>query len=246
MAGYDRDKALDTALSQIERAHGKGAIMRLGESHATIQGISTGSLALDIALGGGACRAAASSRSTARSRAARRPWPCTPSRRPRRRRRRGLHRRRARARPRPGPRSSASTWKPAGQPARQRRGGARDRRHADQVQRASTSSSSTRWPPWCRKAEIDGEIGDTSRRFAGPTDEPGTAQDSPATSTSRRRTMIFINQIRQKIGVMFGSPETTSGGKALKFYTSVRLDIRRIGRSRTARKRSAPRSGSRS
>jgi recombination protein RecA len=42
--------------------------------------------------------------------------------------------------------------------------------------------------------------------------------------------LIFINQIREKIGVMFGSPETTSGGRALKFYSSVRLDIRRIGR----------------
>jgi recombination protein RecA len=50
-------------------------------------------------------------------------------------------------------------------------------------------------------------------------------------SISRRNTMvvIFINQIRMKIGVMFGSPETTTGGNALKFYASVRLDIRRIG-----------------
>src|SRR5262245_65951635 len=49
-------------------------------------------------------------------------------------------------------------------------------------------------------------------------------------SISRSRTMvIFINQIRMKIGVMYGSPETTSGGNALKFYASVRLDIRRIG-----------------
>jgi recombination protein RecA len=49
-------------------------------------------------------------------------------------------------------------------------------------------------------------------------------------SISRSRTIvIFINQIRMKIGVMFGSPETTTGGNALKFYASVRLDIRRIG-----------------
>lgn len=49
-------------------------------------------------------------------------------------------------------------------------------------------------------------------------------------SVSRSHTsVIFINQLREKVGVMFGSPETTSGGRALKFYTSVRLDIRRIG-----------------
>ena len=52
--------------------------------------------------------------------------------------------------------------------------------------------------------------------------------------------MIFINQIRQKIGVMFGNPETTSGGLALKFYSSVRLDVRKVdAASRTARRRSA-------
>jgi hypothetical protein len=51
--------------------------------------------------------------------------------------------------------------------------------------------------------------------------------------------VIFINQIREKIGVMFGSPETTPGGRALKFYSSVRIDIRRIGRSRTAIRTSA-------
>ena len=45
----------------------------------------------------------------------------------------------------------------------------------------------------------------------------------------RKRLVIFINQIRMKIGVMFGNPETTTGGNALKFYASVRLDIRRIG-----------------
>jgi len=53
--------------------------------------------------------------------------------------------------------------------------------------------------------------------------------------------VIFINQIRMKIGVMFGNPETTTGGNALKFYSSVRLDIRRIGALRTARRSSATR-----
>lgn len=78
------------------------------------------------------------------------------------------------------------------------------------------------------KAEIEGEIGDTHmglaarmmskamRKFAGNLNNANTL-------------LIFINQIRMKIGVMFGNPETTTGGNALKFYASVRLDIRRIG-----------------
>ncbi len=79
------------------------------------------------------------------------------------------------------------------------------------------------------RAEIDGEIGDTHvglqarlmsqamRKLSGAISKSGTA-------------VIFTNQIRMKIGVMFGSPETTSGGRALKFYASLRLDMRRIGR----------------
>src|SRR6185437_7158618 len=78
------------------------------------------------------------------------------------------------------------------------------------------------------RSEVEGEIGDThvgvqarlmsqALRILNPT--------IARTSTC----MVFINQIRQKIGVMFGSPETTSGGLALKFYSSVRLDVRKIG-----------------
>jgi recombination protein RecA len=78
------------------------------------------------------------------------------------------------------------------------------------------------------RAELEGEIGDV---------QPGSqarlmsqALRKLTASISKSRTMvIFINQIRMKIGVMYGSPETTSGGNALKFYASVRLDIRRIG-----------------
>ena len=78
------------------------------------------------------------------------------------------------------------------------------------------------------RAELEGEMGDV---------QPGSqarlmsqALRKLTASISRSRTMvIFINQIRMKIGVMYGSPETTSGGNALKFYASVRLDIRRIG-----------------
>ncbi len=78
------------------------------------------------------------------------------------------------------------------------------------------------------RAEIEGEMGDV---------QPGLqarlmsqALRKLTASISRSKTMvIFINQIRMKIGVMYGSPETTTGGNALKFYASVRLDIRRIG-----------------
>ncbi|WP_407232554.1 hypothetical protein [Escherichia coli] len=77
------------------------------------------------------------------------------------------------------------------------------------------------------KAEIEGEIGD-SHGPCGTYDEP--AMRKLAGNLKQSNTLlIFINQIRMKIGVMFGNPETTTGGNALKFYASVRLDIRRIG-----------------
>jgi recombination protein RecA len=78
------------------------------------------------------------------------------------------------------------------------------------------------------KAEIDGEIGDS---FVGlQARMMGQALRKLTGSLGRSKTtLIFINQLREKIGVMFGSPETTTGGKALKFYASVRLDIRRTG-----------------
>ena len=79
------------------------------------------------------------------------------------------------------------------------------------------------------RAEIEGEMGDMPARPAGAADEPGAAQAHRLDLASRNTMVIFINQIRMKIGVMFGSPETTTGGNALKFYASVRLDIRRIG-----------------
>ncbi|HMQ24302.1 MAG TPA: recombinase RecA, partial [Planctomycetota bacterium] len=79
------------------------------------------------------------------------------------------------------------------------------------------------------KAELDGEMGDS---FVGLHARLMSQAMRKLTGVvSRSRTcFIFINQIREKIGVMFGSPETTTGGRALKFYASVRLDIRRIGR----------------
>ncbi|NWG25416.1 MAG: recombinase RecA, partial [Pseudorhodoplanes sp.] len=78
------------------------------------------------------------------------------------------------------------------------------------------------------KAELEGEMGDTHVGLQARL--MSQALRKLTGSISRSRTMvIFINQIRMKIGVMYGSPETTTGGHALKFYASVRLDIRRIG-----------------
>ncbi|HEX8908797.1 MAG TPA: DNA recombination/repair protein RecA, partial [Anaeromyxobacteraceae bacterium] len=78
------------------------------------------------------------------------------------------------------------------------------------------------------KAEIEGDMGDSHVGLQARLMSQALRKITGALSNSGT-TMIFINQLREKIGVMFGSPETTTGGKALKFYASVRLDIRRIG-----------------
>ncbi len=78
------------------------------------------------------------------------------------------------------------------------------------------------------KAELDGEMGDTHVGLQARLMSQALRKLTGIVSRSRT-SLVFINQIREKIGVMFGSPETTSGGRALKFYSSTRLDIRRIG-----------------
>ncbi|MEI7767293.1 MAG: recombinase RecA [Phycisphaerae bacterium] len=78
------------------------------------------------------------------------------------------------------------------------------------------------------KAEIDGEMGDSMVGLQARLMSQAMRKLTGAVSKSRAL-VIFINQIREKIGVMYGSPETTTGGRALKFYSSVRIDIRRIG-----------------
>ena len=78
------------------------------------------------------------------------------------------------------------------------------------------------------KAELDGEMGDSHMGLQARLMSQALRKLTGIVSKSRT-CLIFINQIREKIGVMFGSPETTTGGRALKFYASVRLDIRRIG-----------------
>lgn len=78
------------------------------------------------------------------------------------------------------------------------------------------------------KAELDGEMGDSHMGLQARMMSQAMRKLTAAVSRSGT-ILIFINQIREKIGVMFGSPETTTGGRALKFYSSVRLDVRRIG-----------------
>ena len=78
------------------------------------------------------------------------------------------------------------------------------------------------------RAELDGEMGDSHMGLQARLMSQALRKITAIVANSRT-TFIFINQLRQKIGVFFGSPETTTGGKALKFYASVRLDIRRIG-----------------
>src|SRR5207344_1314465 len=78
------------------------------------------------------------------------------------------------------------------------------------------------------KAEIEGEIGDSHVGIQARLMSQAMRILNPAIARTKT-CMVFINQIRQKIGVMFGNPETTSGGLALRFYASVRLDIRKVG-----------------
>ncbi|HVV93702.1 MAG TPA: recombinase RecA [Hyphomicrobiales bacterium] len=226
----DKSKALDAALSQIERAFGKGSIMRLGQHQQAveIETVSTGSLGLDIALGvGGLPRGRVveifGPESSGKTTLA-------------------LH-------------CVAEAQKKGGvcafvdaehalDPIYARKlgvklddllisqpdAGEQALEIADTLVRSGAvdvlvvDSVAALVP----RAELEGEMGDV---------QPGSqarlmsqALRKLTSSISRSKTLvIFINQIRMKIGVMYGSPETTTGGNALKFYASVRLDIRRIG-----------------
>jgi recombination protein RecA len=226
----DKTKALDAALSQIERAFGKGSIMRLGKNDRAmdVDTVPTGSLGLDIALGiGGLPRGRVveiyGPESSGKTTLA-------------------LH-------------CLAEAQKKGGicafidaehalDPIYARKlgvvvddllisqpdAGEQALEIADTLVRSGAvdvlviDSVAALVP----RAELEGEMGDS---------QPGLqarlmsqALRKLTASINRSNTMvIFINQIRMKIGVMYGSPETTSGGNALKFYASVRLDIRRIG-----------------
>ena len=229
-AGDDRTRALDAAISQIERAFGKGSVMRLGaaEQAQEIETVSTGSLGLDIALGvGGLPRGRIieiygpeSSGKTTLT----------------------LH-------------VIAEAQKVGGNAAfidaehaldpsyakklgvnlddlliSQPDTGEQALEIADTLVRSGAidvivvDSVAALVP----KAELEGEMGDTHVGLQARL--MSQALRKLTASISRSKCMlIFTNQIRSKIGVMFGSPETTTGGNALKFYASVRLDVRRIG-----------------
>ena len=226
----DRDKMLDVTLQQIEKQFGKGAVMKLGEHPmgAGITVIPTGSLALDIALGvGGIPRGRivevfgpeGSGKTTV----------CLHmiAEAQRAGRHRGVHRRRARPRPHVRPRARREHRRAARLPAGLGRAGARDRRHARAL--GGARHRGHRLGRRARAARRDrGRDGRHARGAAGPADVAGHAQARRHALSKFDTSAIFINQLREKIGVMFGSPETTPGGRALKFYSSVRLDVRKI------------------
>lgn len=225
----DKQKALDAALSQIERAFGKGSIMKLGKGNALeVEAVSTGSLGLDIALGiGGLPRGRVieiyGPESSGKTTLA-------------------LH-------------VIAEVQKGGGIAAfvdaehaldpiyakalginidelliSQPDTGEQALEIADTLVRSGAvevlvvDSVAALVP----RAELEGEMGDTHVGLQARLMSQALRKLTSSIAKSKCM-VIFINQIRMKIGVMYGSPETTSGGNALKFYASVRLDIRRIG-----------------
>jgi len=224
----ERDKALEMALGQIEKQFGKGSIMRLGENaHMNIDVVPTGALALDVALGvGGLPRGRiveiygpeSSGKSTLATHvvaeAQRNGGTCAYI-------------------------DAEHAMDPVYAKAigvniddlliSQPDTGEQGLEIADMLIRSGSldviviDSVAALVP----RAEIEGEMGDTHVGLQARL--MSQALRKLTGNLSRSQTIaIFINQLREKIGVMFGSPETTPGGRALKFYASVRLDIRRI------------------
>ncbi|MCJ7599020.1 MAG: recombinase RecA, partial [Methyloceanibacter sp.] len=226
----DKEKALEAAISQIERGFGKGSIMRLGQNQQAVEveSISTGSLGLDIALGiGGLPRGRvveiygpeSSGKTTLAlhviAEAQKRGGICgfidaEHALDPIYARKLGVDLQQLLiSQPDTGEQALEITDTLV-------RSGAIDVLVIDSVAALTP------------KAELEGEMGDM--QMGAQARLMSQALRKLTGSISKSRCMvIFINQIRMKIGVMFGSPETTSGGNALKFYASVRLDIRRIG-----------------
>jgi len=231
----DKTKALDAALSQIERAFGKGSIMRLGKNQKAqeVETVSTGSLGLDIALGvGGLPRGRvveifgpeSSGKTTMTlhviAEAQKKGGVCAfvdaeHALDPTYARKLGVNLEDLLiSQPDTGEQALEITDTLV-------RSGAVDVLVIDSVAALTP------------RAEIEGEMGDALPGLQARL--MSQALRKLTASISRSNTMvIFINQIRMKIGVMYGSPETTTGGNALKFYASVRLDIRRIGSIKNA------------
>ena len=224
----DREKALETALAQIDKQFGKGAIMRLGQAERLVtEAISTGSVALDIALGvGGIPKGRITEiygpESSGKTTLA-------------------LH-------------LVAEAQKAGGICAYVDAEHALDPEYARRlgvnidsllVSQPSTGEEALEITDGLvrsgavalividsvaalvPKAEIEGEMGDSHMGLQARMMSQAMRKLSGSVSKTGC-VIIFINQLREKIGVMFGSPETTPGGKALKFYASVRLDIRRV------------------
>jgi recombination protein RecA len=226
----DKQKALEAALSQIERNFGKGSIMRLGKNEhpVEVEAISTGSLGLDIALGiGGLPRGRvieifgpeSSGKTTLAlhviAEAQKKGGACgfvdaEHALDPIYARKLGVNLEELIiSQPDTGEQALEITDTLV-------RSGAIDVIVVDSVAALTP------------KAEIEGEMGDVLPGMQARL--MSQALRKLTSSISKSNTLvIFINQIRMKIGVMFGNPETTTGGNALKFYSSVRLDIRRIG-----------------
>src|SRR4249919_852250 len=228
MADPTRDRDLKNALAQIEKQFGKGAIMQLGEGTALdVQGISSGALSLDIALGGrgfprGRIIEIFGPESSGKTTVA-------------------LH-------------AVAQAQKLGGVAAFIDAEHALDPDYAQKlgvdtdallVSQPDTGEQALEIMDMLirsgaldiividsvaalvPRAEIEGEMGDSPVGLQARLMSQALRKITGALSTTGT-TAIFINQLREKIGVMFGSPETTTGGKALKFYASVRLDVRRI------------------
>lgn len=226
----DKTKALDAALSQIERSFGKGSIMRLGQNEnvVEIETVPTGSLSLDIALGVGGLPKGriveiygpeSSGKTTMAlhtiAEAQKKGGICAfvdaeHALDPVYARKLGVDLENLLiSQPDTGEQALEITDTLV-------RSGAIDVLVVDSVAALTP------------RAEIEGDMGDSLPGLQARL--MSQALRKLTASISRSNTMvIFINQIRMKIGVMFGSPETTTGGNALKFYASVRLDIRRIG-----------------
>jgi recombination protein RecA len=228
MAQADREKSLDTALAQIERQFGKGSIMRLGDdTRAPVDVIPTGSIALDVALGiGGLPRGRvvevygpeSSGKTTVALHAV------------------------ANAQRQGGVAAFIDAEHALDPEYAKRLGvdtdsllvsqpdtGEQALEIADMLIRSGAldiiviDSVAALVP----RAEIEGEMGDSHVGLQARLMSQALRKITGALNSSKT-TAIFINQLREKIGVMFGSPETTTGGRALKFYASVRLDVRRI------------------
>lgn len=225
----EKDKALEAALSQIERAFGKGSIMRLGQNtNIDIEAISTGSLGTDIALGiGGMPKGRiveiygpeSSGKTTLAlsviAQAQKKGGTCAfidaeHALDPAYAKKIGVD-----------VENLLVSQPDSGEQALEIadtlvRSGAMDVLVVDSV------------AALVPKAELEGEMGDSHMGLQARL--MSQALRKLTSTVARSNTLIiFINQIRMKIGVMFGNPETTTGGNALKFYASVRIDIRRVG-----------------